>query len=111
MKISIAYWQVMNTPPSASAAGAFLCSTHHACNRPSRCAPGRSPPRAQRRAVSRARHTPFQDWLGAVTPTYTWDWDHLVCIQPQLARVSSGEIQKLMLFVPPRHGKSEMTTM
>src|SRR6266498_727261 len=55
--------------------------------------------------------TPFHDWLGAVTPAYTWDWDHLVFIQQQLARVSSGDIKKLMLFVPPRHGKSEMTTI
>jgi len=26
----------------------------------------------QRRAVSRARHTPFHDWLGEVTPAYTF---------------------------------------
>src|SRR5262249_3236217 len=59
----------------------------------------------QRRAVSRARQTPFQDWLGEVTPAYTWDGDQLVFMQQQLARVSSGDITKLMLFVPPRHGK------
>lgn len=32
-------------------------------------------------------------------------------IQGVLERVTSGEIRRLMLFVPPRHGKSEMVTV
>lgn len=32
-------------------------------------------------------------------------------IQEHLDKVTSGEINRLMLFMPPRHGKSEMTTV
>jgi predicted phage terminase large subunit-like protein len=46
-----------------------------------------------------------------VTPTYRWGWAHLRYIRQHLARVTSGECRRLMLFVPPRHGKSEMTTV
>jgi predicted phage terminase large subunit-like protein len=59
----------------------------------------------------RAARQPFAAWLKDVTPTWSWDWDHLRFIREQLARVTAGEINKLMLFVPPRHGKSEMVTV
>lgn len=32
-------------------------------------------------------------------------------MREQLERVTSGEIRRLMLFLPPRHGKSEMVTV
>ena len=63
------------------------------------------------------RHNPdalfptFPAWLPKITPTWTWDWAYQQHIQGQLQRVTSGEIDRLMLFVPPRHGKSEMTTV
>ena len=41
----------------------------------------------------------------------TWSWPHLVAIRQALARVTSGECTRLMVFVPPRHGKSEQTTI
>lgn len=50
-------------------------------------------------------------WLYRVTPRYRWDWAHLRYIISQLERVTSGEIKRLMLFVPPRHGKSELATI
>jgi predicted phage terminase large subunit-like protein len=53
----------------------------------------------------------FRRWLPMVTPAYTWDWRHLLAIQAHLDRVTRGEIDRLMLFLPPRHGKSEMTTI
>lgn len=53
----------------------------------------------------------FDAWLPEVTPDFTWDARHLAYIRAQLARVTSGEIDRLMLFVPPRHGKSEMATV
>ena len=53
----------------------------------------------------------FPDWLPTVTPSFNWHWPHLVHIQRQLQRVTDGEINRLMLFLPPRHGKSEMTTV
>jgi predicted phage terminase large subunit-like protein len=59
----------------------------------------------------RASRQPFAPWLKSVTPDWQWDWLHLQFIREQLARVTAGEINKLMLFVPPRHGKSEMVTV
>lgn len=40
-----------------------------------------------------------------------WRWDYLVYIAKQLERVASGEIDRLMLFVPPQHGKSQIGTI
>lgn len=40
-----------------------------------------------------------------------WDWHHTAYIRAQLDRVTSGEITRMMLFVPPRHGKSELATI
>lgn len=53
----------------------------------------------------------FDAYLAEVSPRFTWDWPHLLYIREALDRVTAGEINKLMLFVPPRHGKSEMTTV
>lgn len=46
-----------------------------------------------------------------VTPTYDWRAPHLRFLQNFLARVTAREIDRLMIFMPPRHGKSEMTTI
>jgi len=64
-----------------------------------------------RRRAERLRATSLQDWLGEVSPQFIWNWPHLVYVQNQLNRITSGEIRKLMLFMPPRHGKSELTTV
>lgn len=53
----------------------------------------------------------FDRWLPIVSPTFRWDWAHLQHIRAQLDRVTSGEIDRLILTVPPRHGKSEMVTV
>lgn len=53
----------------------------------------------------------FSAWLRQVSPELTWDWEYLEYIQSQLERVTRGEVRRLMLFVPPRHGKSEMVTV
>src|SRR5437016_1705838 len=54
---------------------------------------------------------PFQEWLEETTPHWTWDWRYQIAIQDQIDRVTSGKIDRLMLFLPPRHGKSEMVTV
>jgi predicted phage terminase large subunit-like protein len=46
-----------------------------------------------------------------VSPALRWDWAHTAYIREQLDRVTSGEITRMMLFVPPRHGKSELATI
>jgi predicted phage terminase large subunit-like protein len=61
--------------------------------------------------ANKAAALDFDAWLPAVTPSFNWRWPHLVHIQRQLQRVTDGEIDRLMLFLPPRHGKSEMTTV
>jgi predicted phage terminase large subunit-like protein len=53
----------------------------------------------------------FGLWLEATSPTFTWHWQHLEYIRKQLYRVTTSEINRLMLFMPPRHGKSEMVTV
>lgn len=53
----------------------------------------------------------FDKWLYQVSPTFTWHWAHLVFIREQLERVTSGEIKRLILTVPPRHGKTEQVTV
>lgn len=53
----------------------------------------------------------FGAWLHEVTPTFSWNAPHLLHLQAQLDRVTRGEIDRLMLFLPPRHGKSECATV
>jgi predicted phage terminase large subunit-like protein len=64
-----------------------------------------------RRKQASIKATSFPDWLREVTPEFRWDWDYIQYIQRQLQRVTDGEIKKLMIFCPPRHGKSAMSTV
>lgn len=50
-------------------------------------------------------------WLEAVTPSWHWRWPYLLHVQEQLARIDRGEITRLMCFLPPRHGKSQLITV
>lgn len=54
---------------------------------------------------------PFGSWLKATTPEWNWDWPYLAHVRRHLQRVTDGELRRLMLFMPPRHGKSEMVTV
>lgn len=62
-------------------------------------------------SAGRGTASTFDQWLTAVSPSWHWHWQHLKYIRKQLDRITNGEINRLMLFVPPRHGKSEMTTV
>ncbi|MFM9905102.1 MAG: phage terminase large subunit [Pyrinomonadaceae bacterium] len=53
----------------------------------------------------------FQAWLKQVSPGMTWDWRHQLYIYERLKRVTDGTCKRLMIFLPPRHGKSEMVTV
>ena len=46
----------------------------------------------------------FDAWLPQVSPHLIWDWPHLVHTQRHLEAVTSGEVTRLMVFEPPRHG-------
>ena len=53
----------------------------------------------------------FRHFLERVTPAWNWSWRHLAYLQYQLDRVTDGEIKRLMIQMPPRHGKSETATI
>jgi predicted phage terminase large subunit-like protein len=66
----------------------------------------------QRDAAKRAAGVlPFDQWLEEVSPRYAWDVPHLVHIREHVDRISAGELRKLMIFCPPRHGKSQLVTI
>lgn len=76
--------------------------------------------KAQKRAALKTRaslvkqeaaRADFPAWLPLVTPSFKWDWKYLQYIQRHLDNITTGEINRLMLFIPPRHGKSEMVTV
>lgn len=51
----------------------------------------------------------FRDFILYTKPEYHFNWHHEVIIN-KLYAFANGEIKKLMLFVPPQHGKSELST-
>lgn len=53
----------------------------------------------------------FGEFCVMATPQWSWYWKHLKYIRRQVERVTSGATKRLMLFLPPRHGKSEMVTV
>ncbi len=57
------------------------------------------------RLAEKARNTPLDEWLRGVSPTYNWDWPHIRYVREALDRVTSGVSKRLMIFMPPRHGK------
>lgn len=68
--------------------------------------------RAKRAEASKARRVKdFEEWLPSVSQGMTWTARHFGYICRQLQRVTSGEVRRLMLFIPPRHGKSELVTV
>jgi predicted phage terminase large subunit-like protein len=54
--------------------------------------------------------TDFQAFLKQTAGTMTWHWPYQKLIFEQLERITSGESKRLMIFLPPRHGKSELVT-
>ncbi|HLX30766.1 MAG TPA: phage terminase large subunit [Casimicrobiaceae bacterium] len=60
---------------------------------------------------------PFDDWLHDVSQDdgpsrgLTWDARHQLLVREHLARISAGEIRRLMIFMPPQHGKSQLVTV
>lgn len=65
----------------------------------------------QRDAISdlitiKARNS-FRAFVAKTMPEYRWNWHHkLLC--DKLQDLLSGKINRLMVFMPPRHGKSEL---
>lgn len=59
----------------------------------------------------RDRRVKFERWLGEVSPELNWNWKYQRYIYTKLAEVTRGECKRLMVFMPPRHGKSELITV
>lgn len=53
----------------------------------------------------------FQDWNERATPAWNWRWPHLDLLQRTLDQVTAGEVKRLIIQMPPRHGKSETATV
>jgi hypothetical protein len=53
----------------------------------------------------------YHDWLTEVSPDYNWNWSHLLLVFDALEGILAGVINRLMIFMPPRHGKSEAVTV
>ena len=50
-------------------------------------------------------------FLQAAKPDHQWSPEHLAECRRALDRVTIGDCKRLMLFLPPRHGKSELATI
>lgn len=53
----------------------------------------------------------YQSYLKEVLPTYTWTWPYQLHLMERLRDIENGKINKLMVFMPPRHGKTTMITL
>lgn len=57
----------------------------------------------------RRRVLTFKEFVDRVRPRYRW-YRHCLILAEVLQRVADGEIKRLMVFMPPRHGKSELVS-
>jgi predicted phage terminase large subunit-like protein len=53
----------------------------------------------------------FLQYLETISPKMSWRWKHLAYIQRHLKHLENNTYNRLMIFCPPRHGKTEMTTL
>ncbi len=53
----------------------------------------------------------FSEWLPMANPRLRWDWLHFQYIVNYLEHLTTGEIKRLMLFLPPRHAKTTLVTV
>ncbi len=52
----------------------------------------------------------FLDFVTITKPNYLVNWHHALLANEYLQKFIDGDIQKLMVFMPPQHGKSELTS-
>ncbi len=52
---------------------------------------------------------PFREFVAKAKPDYRW-YDYGDRIHDRLMDVAEGRLQRLMIFAPPRHGKSELVS-
>ncbi|MCA1615038.1 MAG: phage terminase large subunit [Acidobacteria bacterium] len=63
----------------------------------------------RRRAKAGKAKLSFIEFVQLVKPSYQW-YKHCLILAAVLQKVADGEIKRLMIFMPPRHGKSELAS-
>jgi hypothetical protein len=66
-------------------------------------------PEEEKTLISELARRNFKDFVAHTKPDYEFNWHHIT-ICNKLDEFAKGKIRKLMLFVPPQHGKSELAT-
>lgn len=51
----------------------------------------------------------FADFVIATNESYIWNWHHIL-VASKLELFAQGKIKKLAIFLPPQHGKSELSS-
>ncbi len=64
-----------------------------------------------RTKTERAIDGQFEVWLKEAFPEWKWNWKYQRYVYERLSRLTTGKSNRLMIFMPPRHGKSEMVTV
>lgn len=63
----------------------------------------------RRRKLPTRRPLTFRQFVDMVNPRYVW-YRYCVILAEALQRVADGQCTRLMVFMPPRHGKSELVS-
>jgi hypothetical protein len=58
-----------------------------------------------------AKKHDLEAWLTEHEPRWIWNWRHQELLYKKLREVSMGRSKRLMIMMPPRHGKSELVTV
>lgn len=53
----------------------------------------------------------FDRWLHETTPSFNWRWPHIRYVRGYLDQITAGTLKRLIIELPPRHGKSELATI
>ncbi|MBK9526869.1 MAG: phage terminase large subunit [Acidobacteria bacterium] len=73
--------------------------------------PGNEPTSDSTNSTSPKNSQNFLSWLKKLSGPYNWDWNFQRYVIEKLEAFERGDTRRLMLFVPPRHGKSELVTV
>lgn len=61
--------------------------------------------------LERNRRQKYLNWLQNISPEFCWDYRHIQPIIQELERIINGERIKLIILMPPQHGKSSLVTI
>src|SRR5262245_49607525 len=64
------------------------------------------PSSGQTKSARKRKSLSFRSYISYISPRYRW-YRHCEILADILQRVADGKIKRLMVFEPPRHGKSE----